>query len=322
MSHQQNKISALVVGDLMLDESIYGTANRLTPEGPVPVILKSKRETTLGGAGFVARIISDLGIGVALAGMVGKDESSSSVFESCREDNIDSSQIVKIDGLTTTKKTRIYASGHLVARLDEEDKFEMTKKTVDKCLASLLKLISNTDIKVCIISDYNKGFCNDFFIKSLIKLCEERNIVTLVDPKTEQVEKFSRSTLIKPNDNEASKILGVPYDNLPEPQYVVKKISEELNIPNILYTRGAKGMILYANKKIIEIPAIKQEVFNVVGAGDTVLAGLCAGIINGLSLEKSSFIANDLAGEMISKLSRKIKPSIEIKEKFHKQPNL
>ena len=316
MKSNINNRKVLVVGDLMLDESIFGSASRLTPEGPVPVILKSKTETTLGGAGFVARVLADLNIDVTLVGIIGEDSTSRKVLDCCNKDNINSSLIINHKSYKTTNKTRIYASGHLVARLDIEEKFAMSKETREICYTSIVNLLKEKDFKVCIISDYDKGFCDDSFIKSLIKLCNKNNVITLIDPKTSDVEKFHGADLIKPNDNEAAKILGVSTENLPSSDSVVKDISKQLDIPNILLTRGAQGMVLYSNKKITNIKAVQQDVFNVVGAGDTVLAGLSAGLINGLSMKESSLIANDLAAEMISKLSRKIKPSNLIKEKL------
>lgn len=316
MKSNINKTKVLVVGDLMLDESIFGTASRLTPEGPVPVILKSKTETTLGGAGFVARVLSDLNIDVTLVGIIGEDSISRKVLDCCNKDKINSSLIINHKSYKTTNKKRIYASGHLVARLDDEEKFIMSNEIREKCYKSIVNLFKGKDFKVCIISDYDKGFCDDSFIKSLIKLCNKYNVITLVDPKTSDVEKFHSADLIKPNDNEAAKILGLSRENLPSPDSVAKDISKQLNIQNILLTRGAQGMILYSDKKITNINAVQQDVFNVVGAGDTVLAGLSAGLINGLSIKESSFIANDLAAEMISKLSRTTKPSNSIKERL------
>ena len=316
MNKDSLKNKALVVGDLMLDESIFGSASRLTPEGPVPVILKSKTEFTLGGAGFVAKVLSDLEINVTLCGVVGDDLTSEILMSCCNENKINSSEILKITGFKTSKKTRVYASGHLVARVDDESAYVMEDATRTKCLESLESLMKSQQYKTCIISDYNKGFCDDEFIKSLVKLCHKYEVISLVDPKTEDVNKFIGADLIKPNDYEAAKILGVSNENLPLPDEVVRQISSLLKISNVLFTRGSKGMVLLSNSKITKINAIQQEVFNVVGAGDTVLAGLCAGIINGLDIKESSLIANDLAGEMVSKLSRKIKPSNPIKEKL------
>ncbi len=316
MNKDTAKNKALVVGDLMLDESIFGVASRLTPEGPVPVILKNNTEFTLGGAGFVAKVLSDLDINVTLCGVVGDDETSDILRSCCKEGKINSSEILNINGFKTSKKTRVYASGHLVARLDDETEYEMNDATRKKCLESIEGVLENQEYKVCIISDYNKGFCDDGFIRRLIKLCSKYEVITLVDPKTEDVNKFIGADLIKPNNFEAAKILGVSKEHLPLPEEVVKQISSLLEISNVLYTRGSKGMILLSGSKIKQIEAIQQEVFNVVGAGDTVLAGLCAGLINGHDIEKSSLIANDLAGEMVSKLSRKIKPSNSIKEKL------
>ena len=316
MNKDTAKNKALVVGDLMLDESIFGTASRLTPEGPVPVILKNKTEFTLGGAGFVAKVLSDLDINVTLCGVVGDDETSDVLRSCCIEGMINTSEILSINGLKTSKKTRVYASGHLVARLDDESEYEMTDATRKKCLESIESVLKNQEYKVCIISDYNKGFCDDKFIRRLIELCIKYEVISLVDPKTEDVNKFIGADLIKPNNFEAAKILGTSHEHLPLPEEVVKQISSLLEISNVLYTRGSKGMVLLSGNKIKQIDAIQQEVFNVVGAGDTVLAGLCAGLINGHDIEESSLIANDLAGEMVSKLSRKIKPSNSIKEKL------
>ena len=136
MNKDTAKNKALVVGDLMLDESIFGTASRLTPEGPVPVILKNKTEFTLGGAGFVAKVLSDLDINVTLCGVVGDDETSDVLRSCCNEGMINTSEILSINGLKTSKKTRVYASGHLVARLDDESEYEMTDATRKKCLES------------------------------------------------------------------------------------------------------------------------------------------------------------------------------------------
>lgn len=316
MKNKFNKSKALVVGDLMLDESIFGSANRLTPEGPIPVILRTKTETTLGGAGFVAKVLANLDIDVTLFGVVGDDEAAEILINCCNSEKINSSEILNQKGYTTTKKTRIYASGHLVARLDDEEMYVLNRKIREKCLKSISNLFKEKDFKVCIISDYDKGFCDESFIKSLIKLCNANNIITLVDPKTKDVNKFKGASLIKPNSREASKIIGVSLDDLPKPEYVVESISKSLDISNVLYTRGSKGMILYSEGSLIDIKAVKQEVFNVVGAGDTVIAGLCAGLINGLSIKESSLLANDLAGEIVSKLSRKIKPSTGVRKKL------
>ena len=316
MNKDTTKNKALVVGDLMLDESIFGDANRLTPEGPVPVILKSKTEMTLGGVGFVARILANLGINVSISSVIGKDDASKHIIECCKEDGIDSSQIIHSEEYKSIKKTRIYASGHLVARIDDEEKFYMTETLRISYLEKVSNLLKSGEFKVCIISDYDKGFCNPKFIKKIIALCKENNIITLVDPKTKDVNKFKGASLIKPNSNEAAKILGVSLDDLPKPENVVENISKSLDISNVLFTRGSKGMILYSEGSLTDISAVKQEVFNVVGAGDTVIAGLCAGLISGFSIKESSLIANDLAGEIVSKLSRKIKPSKGIRKKL------
>jgi len=316
MKNQNIRTKALVVGDVMLDHSIFGSATRLTPEGPVPVIVKNRVEDSLGGAGFVSKVLSDLDIEVTLASVLGVDDSSATILDYCKLYGIDSSQILMDQSLVTSKKTRIYASGHLVARLDNEDRYEMTSSVKDQLLNSLTSLFKHQDFKVCIISDYNKGFCNEYFIVELIKICKTNNIITLVDPKTEDVEKFRGCDLIKPNDNEAAKILGVTRDALPDPKIVVETISRTLDIPNVLYTRGSQGMVLFTQNEIVNIDAIKQEVFNVVGAGDSVLAGLAAGILNGLSIKKASYFANDLAGEMVSRLSRKVSLSDFIKSRL------
>ncbi|MFQ3354320.1 MAG: rfaE bifunctional protein kinase chain/domain [Paracoccaceae bacterium] len=316
MKNQNIRPKALVVGDVMLDHSIFGSATRLTPEGPVPVIVKNRVEDSLGGAGFVSKVLSDLDIEVTLASVLGVDDSSATIMDCCKFDGIDSSQILMDQSLVTSKKTRIYASGHLVARLDDEDKYEMTSSVKDQLLNSLTSLFKHQDFKVCIISDYNKGFCNEYFIAELIKICKTNNIITLVDPKTEDVEKFRGCDLIKPNDNEAAKILGVTIDALPDPKIVVETISRTLDIPNVLYTRGSQGMVLFTQNEIVNIDAIKQEVFNVVGAGDSVLAGLAAGICIGLSIKNASFFANDLAGELVSRLSRKVSLSDSIKSRL------
>mgnify|MGYP003706761587 CR=1 FL=1 len=316
MKNKKIRLKALVVGDVMLDHSIFGTATRLTPEGPVAVIVKNRVEDSLGGAGFVSKVLSDLDIEVTLASVLGVDDTSATIMDCCKAEGIDSSQILKEENLVTSKKTRIYASGYLVTRLDDEDKYEMTSSVKDQFLNSLTLLFKHQDFKVCIISDYNKGFCNEHFIVELIKICKTNNIITLVDPKTENVEKFRGCDLIKPNTNEAAKILGVTRDALPDPKIVVEMISRTLDIPNVLYTQGSKGMVLLTQNEIVNIDSIKQEVFNVVGAGDSALAGIAAGILSGLSIKDASFFANDLAGELVTRLSRKVCFSHSIKNKL------
>ena len=160
MKNQNIRTKALVVGDVMLDHSIFGSATRLTPEGPVPVIVKNRVEDSLGGAGFVSKVLSDLDIEVTLVSVLGVDDSSATIMDCCKFHVIDSSQILMDQSLVTSKKTRIYASGHLVTRLDDEDKYEMTSSVKDQLLNSLTSLFKHQDFKVCIISDYNKGFCN------------------------------------------------------------------------------------------------------------------------------------------------------------------
>lgn len=305
----------LVIGDLMLDRFTYGDVIRISPEAPVPVLHVNHEENYLGGAGNVARNISALisknsNENMFLIGVIGKDKSADIITDSMNYSNISASGIVVDDSRCTITKTRIVAGTQQIVRIDEED----TKPFSNIIIKKIEKVFMNNvdDYNVVIISDYNKGVITKPLAKKIIDTCNKKNKLVLVDPAIKHFSFYKRATLMTPNLKEAAEGMDSKF-----PFYELDKnginilgnsIMRKLNLSKLMITLGANGMALFDKdikvkdqKNPYIIPTKAKSVFDVSGAGDTVISVLAMCLSVGISFKESSEIANAAAGVVVGK---------------------
>ena len=308
------KAKVLVIGDIILDKYIHGNVNRVSPEAPVPILRPEFEERRLGGAANVASNISALGSKVWLQGVVGKDEAAKEIRSLIKERNIKGFFITS--KFPTISKLRILASRQQLLRVDSEEKFSEEDWTNTRNLFS--KLISTTKASVLILSDYEKGTLRD--IPLLIKQANKKNLYTLVDPKGNNFSKYKGANIITPNYLEFSNAVGGVSDES-DLTLKAKNLIADLKLDALLITRGAEGMTLIEKQegkiKRSDFSTQAQEVFDVSGAGDTVIASLAASIACGFNLNDSVKISNIAAGVVVGK-SGTATPRISELEHFFK----
>lgn len=289
----------LVIGDIMLDKYYYGSVKRISPEAPVPVVNVKKEEMTLGGASNVANNIITLGGNVCLCGSIGEDFHGKELKRLADDKNI-ITNLIKTDHPTITK-TRIIGERQQIVRLDFEEKLKIEEEIIDNYFNDLTKLIDKSDIVV--ISDYAKGFISPYLCKKIISYCNSKEIKVIVDPKGRDWDKYMGAWLITPNIKELGDINGEEIENTDfDVVKAAKHIQYKYNIEQLLITRSEKGMSLYSNNNSIHIPTHSEEVFDVSGAGDTVVAALALAIASGNELKDAIHISNVAAGVVIKKM--------------------
>ncbi len=277
----------LVVGDIILDEYLLGDTERISPEAPVPVFEVKSKEVRLGGAGNVAKNLVDLGCKVFLTGIVGKDEEGKVL-----KDLIESAGIHALfvyDDRPTTTKTRIVARSQQLLRIDREDRTPVSGAVLE----SLLAIVKECDCDGVIVSDYAKGVV----VESLTRAVRERKIFWAVDPRPSNKALYKEASLMTPNEKELKAMTQA--GNQIEDR--ARRLKEELNLETLVVTRGPKGMTL-VREEISHFPARAKRVYDVTGAGDTVIASLTAFHLAGASWEEACEIANLCAGIVVGEL--------------------
>ena len=292
------KGKVLVVGDVMLDKYLEGKAERLSPESPVPVLTPLGEESRLGGAANVALNVSSLGSKVKLLGVVGKDLSGEEIKDLLKENKI-SNSLVK-SNLSSITKQRILAGNQQLLRIDREDQF--TNKDWIKTKENFKKEIAKYSSLV--ISDYGKGTL--FNVQELISLSNKKKVPVIVDPKGDDFSKYKGAFIITPNLQEFSKAVG-GFNSEAELEKKSKLLIKKLSLSALLITRGPEGMTLFSknnNQNIVKshYPAQTIDVFDVSGAGDTVIATIASGVASKIDLNQSVELSNITAGVVVSKL--------------------
>ncbi len=293
-----------VIGDLMLDQFIFGDTERLSPEAPVPVVVFSKEIYTLGGAANTAHNIASLGGDVFLVGVIGKDTGGSQVLKQLK--NIGSKGVVVLKDRQTTHKTRIVSQGQHIVRLDKEQSSAISKEAEKKIISVISANIKNWDI--VLISDYNKGVVTPNVIANILKLAKKNGKKVIADVKPANAQYFKNVFLLVPNQKEAFLISGSS-----DAKTAGKIIQKNLQC-NVLVKQGADGMTLFENNKTTSFPAKAKEVFDVSGAGDTVLATLSLALCAGADLKEAAMIANHAAGISVGKVGTATVLPEELKE--------
>jgi D-beta-D-heptose 7-phosphate kinase/D-beta-D-heptose 1-phosphate adenosyltransferase len=284
----------LVVGDLMLDRYWYGATSRISPEAPVPVVHVNKNEERAGGACNVALNIATLGAQCTVMGLCGDDEAAS-ILENLLENVGVNPQFVRMSENATVTKLRVMSRSQQLMRLDFEDGF--IGQDLSKLEEEFEAQIQNYNIVVC--SDYGKGTLRS--VKRLIEMCNEKNIPVLVDPKGSDFEKYTGASLVTPNLSEFEAVVG----SCESEDVLVEKaneLSKQFNIEALLVTRSEHGMsLMQQGYDPVHIPTHAREVFDVTGAGDTVISTLAAALGAGVTLERAMVLANLAAGVVVGK---------------------
>jgi D-beta-D-heptose 7-phosphate kinase/D-beta-D-heptose 1-phosphate adenosyltransferase len=293
----------VVVGDIMLDSYIWGMVDRVSPEAPIPVVDVIKEENRLGGAGNVARNISSLGASVSMASVVGSDASGNKVLEMIENDGIDYS-VIEIDNRRkTSTKTRVIAHTQHVVRIDREDRYPISD---DRVRALLHGIQDIRKLDAIIVSDYNKGVITKELMREIVIYGNTYNIPIIVDPKTE-FKLYSNCTCITPNIKELEGATGIKCDTDQAVSNAGKSLMERLNLPTLLITRGALGMTILEKTRpdeidVKHIPTFAQEVYDIVGAGDSVIAVYTLAITSGATSREAALIANVAAGIVVGEV--------------------
>ncbi|MEA2005768.1 MAG: D-glycero-beta-D-manno-heptose-7-phosphate kinase [Acidobacteriota bacterium] len=285
----------IVLGDLMLDKYIWGDVVRISPEAPVPVVEVKKDSTCLGGAGNVYHNLETLGASPLLVGIVGADPEGRWIIK-----NASNSQGIIIDEQRpTTVKTRIIAHHQQVVRVDVEKKHPISQDIENQ----LFDFIKGEQCAGILLSDYNKGILSPSLMSKVLSFTKDNEIPVFVDPKVENFFLFSPVTLITPNHSEAEKI--VHYECLSNEQ--VEKAGEEIlsrvSAKYLILKRGENGMSVFEKgQKSYHIPANAKEVYDVTGAGDTVIATAALALLSGATIREAAFLANAAAGVVVGKI--------------------
>jgi len=288
------KTKLLVVGDVMLDRYWFGDSDRISPEAPVPVVQVSKVDERLGGAANVARNVAALGANTTILGVVGEDEAGNRIAELLRQSGVNS-QLEVDPKVPTTVKLRVIARQQQLIRLDFEETPSQT--ALEQKLARFEKALGDAD--VLILSDYGKGALSQ--VATMIEYAQAQNKVILVDPKGEDYEKYRGATLITPNRSELRQVVGrwVDEDDLTRR---AQELRRSLGIQALLLTRSEEGMSMFTDQGVSHVRAQAREVFDVSGAGDTVIATLAVALAAQWPLDRAMALANRAGGIVVGKL--------------------
>ena len=310
-----NKFTAcriLVVGDLMIDEYLWGNVERISPEAPVQIVTVAGENYTLGGAGNVVNNLVALGARVSVAGVIGAGRDGELLAGRFTDLGVDLRALIQEPTRPTTRKTRIIADNQHVLRIDRESKKEISTATRESLSRALREIIPAVD--VVLVSDYGKGLITRELIADLIEEVRNSARPLIVDPKGLDFSKYRGATLVTPNQNEASLAAGVDIVDEASLFAAGTRLLDTAGIVNVLITCGAEGMVLFEpGRAPYRIRTEARQVFDVSGAGDTVLAvlGLCAAC--GASLAESAALANTAAGIVVGKVGTATVSGAELK---------
>lgn len=306
----------IVIGDIMLDHFVKGSVSRISPEAPVPVVNVESEDFVAGGAGNVAVNLAVLGARPTLVSVVGQDIKGSILTQFLKDKGVNTEYITVDSARPTTQKVRIVAERQQVVRVDRESKAKLEPKTAKICMSNFKRALKKA--RGVVMSDYGKGMLSDHNIQEIISLCNAKKIPVCVDPKIDNFLKYKNITCMTPNTKEAWEGMGLPPKK--EEKEILdlgKKILKTLKAKSILITRSAQGMSLFEQGtkiKTTTIRATAKEVFDVTGAGDTVISVLTLALACGATLQEAAYIANEAAGLVVAKLGTACVTPEEIKE--------
>jgi rfaE bifunctional protein kinase chain/domain len=291
----------LVVGDIMLDRFIWGSVSRISPEAPVPVVEVRRESTCLGGAANVSANLRSLGARPVPLGVLGADYEGRQLKEEFRALGAPLAGLVVDRNRSTIVKTRIIAHHQQVCRTDREDKSPIHPEIQQRLLGSYRRFLPGAD--AVIVSDYAKGLLSPTTLHEMLIFAKAEKKPVCVDPKYRNLAVYRPSTVITPNTLEAEHAAGISIGNRRDLVRAGRKILKLTGIAHLLITRGEEGMALFEGQsRVTYIPTVAQEVFDVTGAGDTVISTLALGLVAGLPMLEAAVLANIAAGIVVGKL--------------------
>ncbi len=303
----------LVVGDLILDEYIWGSMNRISPEAPVPILESRSENLALGGAANVANNLVALGCDVYLAGALGQDEKGDRLLELIQNRSVNTDGIFRFVHRPTTSKMRVIAHNQQILRIDKEDDRPITEKTEKKFISYINKTIPKMDGIIC--SDYNKGVLTEKIISAIMHRAKNSGKRVIIDPKGTDFAKYKGATAITPNEKEVVRVAPIKINSKEDLERSAEYLLTLTRAEAILVTRGKDGMILYTKKdEPHEVLTEAREVFDVTGAGDTVISVFGMSLFSGFTFAEAAWLANSAASIVVGKIGAAV---VTLKEINH-----
>jgi D-beta-D-heptose 7-phosphate kinase/D-beta-D-heptose 1-phosphate adenosyltransferase len=291
----------LVIGDIIMDRYIWGEVSRISPEAPVPVVDVRHETRMLGGSANVFNNITSLGGRAILCGVVGRDDNGSYIIDEIKKAGGITEGIITEDHRPTTIKTRIIAHNQQVVRLDREERRPVGDNVHERMLDFVGSLVQELDC--IIIADYGKGIITPGFMEKLREVIADGHVLLAVDPKVGNFHCYKDAHIITPNHHEAGTFCQREIEDEETLIYAGEQIRAKLNCRNVLITQGKDGMTLFQEDgRIIHIPTVARKVFDVTGAGDTVVGTLCLGISSGMSIRDAAILSNIAAGIVVGEV--------------------
>ena len=310
-------LNLLVVGDLILDEFIWGKVRRISPEAPVPVVEVERESLRLGGSANVVNNLTSLGCRVALCGVVGNDNNGDRLREILSDMDVDCAGVVVKDNRPTAIKTRVIAQHQQIVRFDREKALPISDYSRDKITSYIRENLDSFD--AIILSDYGKGVISKKLLDEIIPLIKERDIPIAVDPKPLNFPFYRGVTVITPNHHEAAAAAGIDTEGEETLIATGKTLLEKQKAEAILITRGENGMSLFEKGgDITHIPTMARDVYDVTGAGDTVISTMALALASGADLKEAAVMSNHAAGIVVGKLGTATITVEELKEAMEK----
>jgi rfaE bifunctional protein kinase chain/domain len=306
----------VVLGDVMLDEFIWGDVTRISPEAPVPVVSIQRESTRLGGAANVLANIAALGADAKVIGVVGNDSAAEKLRAALRDQGCELTEesLIVDEQRPTTIKTRIIAHHQMVVRADREQRAQVNGSVEARIIETVKDALANADALV--ISDYDKGVVTPGILSEILPLAYKR-IPVLVDPKIRNFDSYRPATLVTPNHHEALRLTNSEEDTDEGLQIAARNIRARLGCDAVLITRGDRGMMLFeGDRDPVCVETAAREVFDVTGAGDTVIATLATALAAGASMQEAAVLANHAAGIVVGKLGTATATAEEVINSF------
>ncbi len=290
----------LVVGDLIMDHFIWGKVRRISPEAPVPIVEVVSEGLLLGGAANVANNLRSLGSAPLLTGVIGGDKDGDNTIRVLRALTLDPAGVVTDNLWPTTTKTRIIAHHQQIVRFDSEEPSPLKAATTAKVLGYIKKAIKGSDVVV--VSDYAKGLLTKGLLSEIKAVCKRHGRPLAVDPKVEHFDLYKGATVVTPNNFEAEEASGIEISNARTLKKAGLLLKKRLGTEALLITRGEDGMSLFESNSETHIPTVAKDVFDVSGAGDTVIGVFALALAAGASFKESATLANFAAGVVVGKI--------------------
>lgn len=310
------KTRILVVGDIVLDHYIWGKVTRISPEAPVPVVNVTRENHLLGGATNVVQNIHALGGRVGICGVIGRDEAGAQVLDLLKAREISVSGLIIEQDRPTTIKTRVIAHSQQVVRFDRETKEHISRETHNRIYEEVKKQIAE-GLGGIVISDYCKGVVTGKLVRDIVRLARKHGIIVSVDPKVSHFAMYRGVTILTPNANEASIGSKIEIEDEASLLKAGALLLRQLNCAAVLITRGEQGMSLFEhNRKPTHIPTMAREVYDVTGAGDTVIGALTLAMASGASAVDAARIANYAAGIVVGVVGTATVKALELKKRI------